>query len=312
MLSASIALTALLASSGQTCEASRAAAATPTHPNIIEVASTNSDFSTLTAAIKAADLADVLSGEGPFTVFAPTNRAFAALPEGTVEMLLEKNNKAALAGVLTYHVLPGALDAAHVTSMTGAETVNGQWLQFDLNDRGAFADSAAITSVDIECSNGVIHVIDSVLLPSDQNIVATASATGNFKTLLAAASAAGLAETLSHQGPFTVFAPTDDAFAALGNDTIAMLLLPENKDKLATILKHHVVAGRVYSPTAVKLGQAKTLAGTTLPIRITDGAARVGNAGIVMTDIDASNGVIHVIDTVLVQGKRTASTNPSP
>jgi uncharacterized surface protein with fasciclin (FAS1) repeats len=309
MLFTTIALTTMLTATGQTCEASRAAAET-THPSIIEVASTNGDFSTLTAAIKAADLVDVLSGEGPFTVFAPTNRAFEALPEGTLEMLLQKDNKDVLTGVLTYHVLPGQLDAAHVTTMTGAETVNGQWLQFSANERGAFADSASITTVDIECSNGVIHVIDTVLLPSDQNIVATASATGKFNTLLAAATAAGLTETLSHQGPFTIFAPTDEAFASLGDDTIALLLLPENKDDLASILKHHVVSGRIYSPAAVKAGMATTLAGTTLKIQVKDGAAMVGNAGLVMTDIDATNGVIHVIDTVLIVEKKTASMNP--
>ena len=311
MLTTSITLTALMAITGQSCQSSQAAKMNYSTPSIIEVASTNSDFSTLTAAIKAADLDGALSGEGPFTVFAPTNRAFEALPAGTVEMLLKKENKDALAGVLTYHVLAGQMDAEHVTSMPGAATLNGQWLQFEANDKGAFVDASAITSVDIQCSNGVIHVIDAVLLPSSDNIVKTASATGTFNTLLAAATAAGLADTLSQDGQYTVFAPTDEAFAKLGDDTINSLLLPENKDALVKILKQHVVAGRVYSPTALKARQATTLAGSTLPISVKDGTARAGNAGIIMTDIDASNGVIHVIDTVIVEPTRTASTDPS-
>ena len=311
MLTTSIALGTMMALTGQMCQSSQAAKVNYT-PSIIEVASTNDDFSTLTAAIKAADLDHALSGEGPFTVFAPTNRAFAALPDGTVEMLLKKENKAALAGVLTYHVLPAQLDSGHVTTMPGSTTVNGQWLQFATSDKGAFVDSSAITTVDIQCSNGVIHVIDTVLIPSNDDIVATASSTGTFNTLLAAATAAGLADTLSNDGPYTVFAPTDEAFAKLGDDTLKMLLLPENKEKLQAILKNHVVAGRVYSPDALKAQKAMTLGGTTLPIAVKDGAARAGNARIVMTDIDASNGVIHVIDSVLVDNARTASMNPSP
>jgi transforming growth factor-beta-induced protein len=311
MITTSIALGTLMALTGQTCQSSQAAKAS-TSPSIIEVASTNGDFSTLTAALKAADLDGALSGEGPFTVFAPTNRAFASLPDGTVEMLLKKENKDALTGVLTYHVLAGQMDAEHVTSMPGAATLNGQWLQFDANDKGAFVDASAITTVDIQCSNGVIHVIDTVLIPSSDDIVTTAASTGTFNTLLAAATAAGLADTLANDGPYTVFAPTDDAFSKLGKDTLTTLLLPENKEMLQMILKNHVVSGRVYSPDALKASTATTLAGTSLPIAVKNGAARAGNAKLLMTDIDASNGVIHVIDTVLTENVRTSSASPSP
>ena len=121
-----------------------------------------------------------------------------------------------------------------------------------------------------------------------------------FSTLVAAVTAAGLADTLAGPGPFTVYAPVNDAFAALPAGTVETLLKPENKDPLAAILKHHVVSGRVYADMAAKLDKAPTLNGTELPIAITKESARIGNANIVSTDIEANNGVIHVIDTVLL------------
>ena len=161
-----------------------------------------------------------------------------------------------------------------------------------------FIDGSLVSVADIKCRNGVIHVIDTVMLPADSTLVEVASKAGSFKTLLAAASAAGLAETLQSPGPFTVFAPTDSAFAALGDEKIQFLLLPENRDALANVLKHHVAQGRVYSTDAIAAGSIQTLAGTALPITIRGGKAMVGNAQLLATDVDANNGVIHVIDTV--------------
>jgi transforming growth factor-beta-induced protein len=133
-----------------------------------------------------------------------------------------------------------------------------------------------------------------------KNIVETASAAGKFKTLLAAAQAAGLAETLQGEGPFTVFAPTDDAFAKLPKGTVESLLKPENKEKLAAVLKYHVVAGNVKLTKALEAGQGKTVLGPSLTIKFEDGRVKVGTANLVTADISASNGVIHVIDTVLL------------
>jgi transforming growth factor-beta-induced protein len=133
-----------------------------------------------------------------------------------------------------------------------------------------------------------------------KNLVETAQAAGSFGTLLAAAAAADLAGTLSGEGPFTVFAPTDEAFAKLGSDTIQSLLLPENKDRLRTVLLHHVVAGRVDALTALGAKTAETLAGDTVSIRLEEGRLRIDDASVVQNDIQTSNGVIHVLDTVLV------------
>ena len=136
--------------------------------------------------------------------------------------------------------------------------------------------------------------------PADKNIVDTAVAAGSFKTLAKALQAADLVETLAGAGPFTVFAPTDEAFAKLPAGTLETLLKAENKPKLQRILKSHVVAGKVMSADAVKIGSAKAVSGDTLRIASLDGKVTVGGANVVKTDIAASNGVIHVIDSVIL------------
>jgi uncharacterized surface protein with fasciclin (FAS1) repeats len=133
-----------------------------------------------------------------------------------------------------------------------------------------------------------------------KNIVGTAAAAGSFNTLVAAVKAAGLVEALSAPGPLTVFAPTDEAFAKLPAGTVESLLKPENKDKLTAILTYHVVAGMVPASEAMKLSSAKTLQGGTLALKVKDGALFVNESKVITADVAASNGVIHVIDTVLL------------
>ena len=135
-------------------------------PTIVEVAAGNEDFSTLVAALQAAGLVDVLAGDGPYTVFAPTNEAFAALPEGTVENLLKPENKDQLIAVLTYHVVPGAVYAEDVTGLESAETVQGDSIEIAAAMGKVTIDNAQVVATDIEASNGVIHVIDAVILPN--------------------------------------------------------------------------------------------------------------------------------------------------
>jgi uncharacterized surface protein with fasciclin (FAS1) repeats len=279
--------------------------------DIVDTAVSAGKFDTLVAAVKAAGLVETLKGEGPFTVFAPSDEAFAALPEGTVATLLKPENKKALQGVLTYHVVSGKVLAADVVKLKGANTVNGQRVDIKVEDGKVMIDGATVVTTDIKCDNGVIHIIDSVILPADKTLPEVATAAGSFKTLVAAVKAAGLAEALSGEGPFTVFAPTDEAFAKLPAGTVETLLKPENKGKLQEILKYHVVAGRVYSPDAVKAGSAATLQGGKIKIMVDGDTAMVNDAKILKTDIDASNGVIHVIDSVILPpdaGK--AATSP--
>jgi uncharacterized surface protein with fasciclin (FAS1) repeats len=134
-------------------------------PSIVGIASTNADFETLTAALKAADLVGTLEGKGPFTVFAPTDAAFEKLPAGTLEDLLKPENKAKLTAILTYHVVPGNVKAADVVKLTGAKTVNGQEVKIAVNGGKVMVDGANVVTTDIAASNGTIHVIDSVILP---------------------------------------------------------------------------------------------------------------------------------------------------
>ncbi|MDH5930869.1 fasciclin domain-containing protein [Vibrio splendidus] len=133
--------------------------------DIVDVAAENGSFNTLVAAVKAADLVDTLKGGGPFTVLAPTDEAFAALPEGTVDMLLKPENKDKLVAVLTYHVIPGKIMAAEVMKLNSAVTVQGSAVMIAIDDGNVMIDNAKVIMPDVEASNGVIHVIDAVLLP---------------------------------------------------------------------------------------------------------------------------------------------------
>ncbi|HSR68452.1 MAG TPA: fasciclin domain-containing protein [Acidobacteriota bacterium] len=139
------------------------------HPkqDVVDIAASNSDFSTLVAAVKAAGLVDTLKGDGPFTVFAPTNAAFEKLPQGTVEMLLKPENKEKLISILTYHVVPGKVTASQVVTLSNAKTVNGGEIDIQVSNGSVMVDKAKVVKTDIMASNGVIHVIDSVILPQN-------------------------------------------------------------------------------------------------------------------------------------------------
>lgn len=340
-------------------------------PDIVDVAAENGSFTTLLAAAEAAGLVDALKGDGPFTVFAPTDDAFAALPEGTVEALLA--DIPALTDILLYHVVPGEVMAADVASLASATTLNGLDVSISAQDGGVtLNDSARVVTTDIDASNGVIHVIDAVLLPPtsvsnertndlnfrsgpglDREIIGSfasgaraeaiarneagdwvqidnageigwvfapltapsgnlmslpvapgtiaeiAAADGRFATLVAAADAAGLVEALNGEGPLTVFAPTDEAFAALPEGTVEALL--NDLPTLEGILLYHVVAGKVMAADVVTLESATTLQGSDLSIRVEDGRVFLNDTiEVILTDIEASNGVIHVIDAVLL------------
>jgi uncharacterized surface protein with fasciclin (FAS1) repeats len=288
-------------------ETTTTTAAPAAEQNIVEVASAAGSFTTLLAAAEAAGLVDTLTGEGPFTVFAPTDDAFAALPEGTVEGLLE--DPEALAEILLYHVVSGEVLAETVVTLDSATTVQGSDVTIEVVDGGVVLNgSVNVITTDVAASNGVIHVIDAVLLPAadmdedmeaSNTIVDVAAAAGSFSTLLAAAEAAGLVDTLMGEGPFTVFAPTDDAFAALPEGTVEGLL--EDPEALAEILLYHVVSGEVLAETVVTLDSATTVQGSDVTIEVVDGGVVLnGSVNVITTDVAASNGVIHVIDAVLL------------
>jgi len=272
--------------------------------DIVDTAVADGRFTTLVTAVQAADLVDALKGEGPFTVFAPTDDAFAALPEGTVESLLLPENKQALTDILLYHVVSGKVMAEDVVGLESATTLLGKDITIKVDMGNVYINDAKVIITDIETSNGVIHVIDAVILPpadEAQTIVDIAVADERFSTLVTAVLAADLAETLSGEGPFTVFAPTNDAFAALPAGTVESLLLPENKQALTDILLYHVVAGKVMAADVVGLTSAPTVLGKDITITVRDGKVFLNDTvEVIITDIEASNGVIHVIDAVLL------------
>ena len=272
--------------------------------DIVDTAVGAGSFKTLVAAVQAADLVDTLKGKGPFTVFAPSDEAFAKLPKGTVEDLVKPENKEKLVAILTYHVVPGKVMAKDVVKLTSAKTVQGQEVAIKVADGKVTVDNAKVVKTDIDCSNGVIHVIDSVIIPAEKSstpdIVDTAVKAGKFNTLVAAVKAAGLVDTLKGEGPFTVFAPTDEAFAKLPSCTVDSLLKPENKDKLIAILTYHVVPGKVMAKDVVNLTEAKTVQGSAIKIKVHGGKVSIDGATVVKTDIETSNGVIHVIDSVIL------------
>ena len=265
--------------------------------DIVDVAVGAGSFNTLVEAVKAADLVGTLKGKGPFTVFAPSDEAFAALPKGTIEKLLA--DKAALTNVLTYHVVPGKVMAKDVVNLKWAGTAQGQSARIAVRDGNVFVDGARVTATDIPASNGVIHVIDKVILPR-KDIVDTAVSAGSFKTLVTAVKAADLVETLKGKGPFTVFAPSDAAFGKLPEGTVGSLV--KNKPALTSVLTYHVIPGRVLS-SDLKVGttEVKTVQGQRILVnRSRSGKVTVNGATVTTADLVAGNGVIHVIDAVIM------------
>ena len=281
----------------------------PAPLDIVDTAVADGRFTTLVAAVQAAGLVDTLKGAGPFTVFAPTDEAFAKLPAGTVENLLKPENLETLKNVLLYHVVSGNVMAADVVTLDGktADTVAGSAVNISVKDGNVFLnENVQVIITDIVTSNGVIHVIDTVLLPPAKlaDIVDTAVADGRFTTLVAAVQAAGLVDTLKGAGPFTVFAPTDEAFAKLPAGTVETLLKPENLETLKNTLLYHVVSGNVMAADVVTLDgkMADTaFAGNSIKISVKDGKVYLNeNVQVIITDVMTTNGVIHVIDTVLL------------
>ena len=266
-------------------------------PTLVEVAQQAGSFTTLLAAIDAAGLTSTLEGDGPFTVFAPNDEAFAKIPADAIDALL--SDKDLLTQVLTYHVVPGRVTAAEVVGLSSAATVNGKNLTITVDGGGVMVDGAKVIATDIEARNGLIHIIDDVLFPEPVlDIVQTAQKAGSFTTLLAALEATSLTSVLEGDGPFTVFAPTDAAFAALPEGTLDALLA--DPETLASILTYHVVPGRLTSGDVAALSSATTVNGAAVALSVDGGNVFVNDAEVIAADVAASNGIIHVIKKVII------------
>ena len=280
--------------------------------DIVDTAVAAGSFKTLVAAVQAAGLESALRGTGPFTVFAPTDDAFAKIPSFLTTKLLTAPYKTELGLILKYHVLAASVKAADVLGKksTPDTLIPGVKISVDGSDGKTVVinGGSKVSAADVMASNGVIHVVDGVLLPT---IVDTAvgydDGTTTFKTLVTAVGAADLGATLSGPGTFTVFAPTDKAFAdlktAIGDTAFNAILA--DKAKLGAILKYHVLGAVAYAKdvktgdvTTVEGSKAAIAVGTDGKVVITDGTG--AKANVIMTDLPTSNGVIHVIDKVIL------------
>ena len=298
--------------------------------NIAEVAAEAGSFNTLLAAATAADLVGPLTGEDELTVFAPTDEAFGAALDAlglTAEELLASP---ALGDILTYHIVAGEVKSDVVVTLDGQDvpTLNGQSVTVSVDGGAVKVNEANVTAVDVDASNGVIHVIDAVLVPADilesltaamdedvmededamedvpATVVDIASSSDDFSILVEAVVAADLAGTLSGDGPFTVFAPTNDAFAAaleaLGLTKEELLASPD----LAGILTYHVVPAKILAADAIAADgtEIPTVNGDTIEVNVVDGKVMVDGATVTDADLVAGNGVVHVIDAVILPG----------
>jgi uncharacterized surface protein with fasciclin (FAS1) repeats len=230
-------------------------------------------------------------------VFAPTDAAFAALPAGTVQNLLQPQNLPTLSYILQYHVVSGGKFSSQVLANSTLTTLSGQRVEVAHGSGAATIDAANLVITDIVCTNGIIHVIDAVLLPTLTNIPQTAAALGGFDTLLAAVSATNVTGALSGPGPFTVFAPTNAAFAPL---PVNRLLEPVNLPRLANILTYHVVPGRVYADQLQDGQIVPTLNGQSLAITKLGGNVFVNGIQVQLADLETWNGNVHVLGGVLL------------
>lgn len=257
----------------------------------------------LVAALAHAGLVETLQGDGPFTVFAPTDAAFEAAGIDLSTFDTEAENET-LSDILLYHVISGAVDAANVTDGMVATMVNGDNATFAVTNETVMINDANVTTRDVAASNGIIHIIDKVLLPPAEepaleDISGVAAGTGVHDSLVAALAHAGLVATLQGDGPFTVFAPTDEAFAEAGID-LSTFDNDEANATLTDILTYHVYAGSVAAADVTDGMVATMVNGDDATFTVVNGTVMVGGATVTTPDVAASNGVIHVIDKVLM------------
>ena len=284
----------------------------PAPKSIVDIVVESEDHNTLEAAVVAAGLVETLSGEGPFTLFAPTDAAFAALPEGTLDTLLA-DPSGQLTDILLYHVVAGKAMSSDLSDGQMIETVLGQDITVTITSEGVYINDAMVTVADIEATNGVVHVIDAVLLPSTKSVVDIVVESEDHSILESALISAGFVETLSGEGPFTVFAPTDAAFADLLTELGVASLGDIDAETLAAVLQMHVVTGKVMSGDLTEGLMVNTLQGEEITfslmggVSITDPNDRMSY--VIAADLEATNGVVHVIDKVILPDQTATSVN---
>ena len=274
----------------------------------------------LTTLLELVTLAGLKLPKTPVTIFAPNNDAFAAIPKATLKQLLLPESRDTLRQILTHHIVPGVQTSGSVLNSRSLPALSAQSLSIDA-DNGKIA-GASIVAVDVPFNGGIVHVIDAVMLPESRSISEIASTEGQLSTLMKAANSANLLSRLERQsGSWTVFTPVNSAFDKLPPGTVESLLEQGNVRTLTQVLGLHVVPGRIEARDLLAKKSLTTLTGTPLAISLKSGKLTLGaNARIIASDIQASNGIIHIIDEVLLpatrepvasNSRRSASTQTS-
>lgn len=284
--------------------------------DVVELAQATTELSTLVTAVVTANLVTTLKGSGPFTVFAPTNDAFAKLEDGVLEVLLA--NPTVLADLLKYHVVSGKVLSTDLTTTSVQTLLSGKSISVSVANGVTLNGTASVVEADIEATNGVVHVIDEVLIPEGfelpkDNIVSIAAQTPSLSILVEALSLfPNLVDALSSDGSFTVFAPTNDAFIALlgviGQESLSDI--PESV--IERLLKYHVISGAALMSTDLSDGQmASTLLSDDdkIKVQISGQSVKINGANVTAANIEASNGVVHVVDAVLVPALELSIVN---
>ena len=276
---------------------------------VVDIIVNSDSHQTLETAVIAANLAETLNGDGPFTVFAPSDDAFDGLAEGALDLILANADQ--LSDVLLNHVHSGNVLSTDLENGMGVPTLNNTELTVTIDGMTVMINLATVTQADLIASNGVVHVIDKVLLPDfgqeDTTVYSIIKASPIHTTLETAIDAAELGETLSGDGPFTVFAPTDDAFGALPAGALDDLLA--DIDLLTEILLHHVHSGNVLSTDLSNGMEVPTLNDDVLLVSIDAGTVMIDMSTVIQPDIVANNGVVHVINAVLIADDEPTTIN---
>eukprot|EP00448_Togula_jolla_P022501 CAMPEP_0170589856 /NCGR_PEP_ID=MMETSP0224-20130122/11562_1 /TAXON_ID=285029 /ORGANISM="Togula jolla, Strain CCCM 725" /LENGTH=326 /DNA_ID=CAMNT_0010913619 /DNA_START=42 /DNA_END=1022 /DNA_ORIENTATION=- len=276
--------------------------------SIAEIAVATPALSSLVRALNATNLTSTFAGAGDFTVLAPTDAAFNALADGVLDALFA--NTTALAEVLKYHVIGSSrVPSSAVSATTEALMLNGKKILIQVVNGSVMLNNVAkVTQVDIMATNGIVHVIDAVLIPPTATITDIAVGTPELSELVRALTAANLVDTFSSPGDFTVLAPVNAAFSALPNGTLEALLA--NVTALTDVLQYHVISSRVPASTVKGSSSAEMLNGKSITIA-TDGdlAQLNGMVNVTRVNILASNGIIHLIDGVLIPPPDSPSTS---
>ena len=263
-------------------------------------------LSSFRLAIDASGLAEALATTGPFTLLAPSNEAIARLDKQTLASLMEPENQPALAAIIAHHVIPGRLAASDLARLSSVPSLSGQRLEVRRGPSGPIIAGGAVVFSDVQARNGVVHIVDALLLPTTRDIRATLEASGRFNRFLSLLDVIDEDDLIPPGSQVTLLAPTDEAFSALSNEAVSMLKTRRNREVLRSLLENHVIAGRLTAAQAIAQSPIRTAQGSTLrAMRDEDGRLLLqftekDTATVLAADLDTTNGLVQVVDALIV------------